>query len=99
MEVELDETRLPLRPEVAGVCELLGLDPLYLANEDRLFHFCPADRAEAVVTALRSVPHGEGACVIGKMMAAPEGRVTLCTAFGGSRLVDMLIGGQLARIC
>lgn len=97
--VELDETRLPLRPEVTGVCEILGLDPLYLANEGRLVLFCPADEAEAVVTALRALPHGAVACIIGTTLAAPAGRVSLRTAFGGARLVDMLVGEQLPRIC
>lgn len=97
--VEIDETRLPLRPEVAGVCEILGLDPLYLANEGRLVLFCPADQAPAVVAALRALPHGTGACIIGSALAGPPGRVTLRTAFGGARLVDMLIGEQLPRIC
>jgi len=97
--VEIDETRLPLRPEVAGVCEILGLDPLYLANEGRLVLFCPADQAPAVVAALRALPHGTGACIIGSTLAGPPGRVTLRTAFGGARLVDMLIGEQLPRIC
>jgi hydrogenase expression/formation protein HypE len=97
--IELDETRLPLRAEVAGVCELLGLDPLYLANEGRLVLFCPEDQAAAAVAAMRSLPEGEGACIIGKALAAPIGRVTLRTAFGGARLVDMLIGEQLPRIC
>lgn len=97
--VEIDETRLPLRPEVAGVCEILGLDPLYLANEGRLVLFCPADQAPAVVAALRALPHGIGACIIGTTLAGPPGRVTLRTAFGGARLVDMLIGEQLPRIC
>ena len=97
--IELDETRLPLRAEVAGVCELLGLDPLYLANEGRLVLFCPADQADAVVAAMRALPEGEGACIIGKALATPAGRVTLRTAFGGARLVDMLIGEQLPRIC
>lgn len=97
--VELDETRLPLRPEVTGVCEILGLDPLYLANEGRLVLFCPQDEAEAVVSALRALPHGSGASIIGKTLAAPAGRVSLRTAFGGARLVDMLVGEQLPRIC
>jgi len=97
--IELDETRLPLRPEVVGLCELLGLDPLYLANEGRLVLFCPPDQAGGLVAALRSLPHGEGACIIGKTLPAPAGRVTLRTAFGGARLVDMLIGEQLPRIC
>lgn len=97
--VELDETRLPLRPEVAGVCELLGLDPLYLANEGRLVLFCPADQAAAVLAALHGLPEGQGACVVGQVKAGPAGRVTMRTAFGGARLVDMLIGEQLPRIC
>ncbi|CAN1531534.1 HypE Hydrogenase maturation factor [Paracoccaceae bacterium] len=97
--IEIDETRLPLRAEVAGVCEILGLDPLYLANEGRLVLFCPHDQADAVVTALRTRPEGAGACIIGKALPAPAGRVTLRTAFGGARLVDMLIGEQLPRIC
>ena len=97
--VELDETALPLRPEVAGVCELLGLDPLYLANEGRLVLFCPADQAEAALAAMRALPEGSGACRISQAKDGPPGRVTLRTAFGGARLVDMLIGEQLPRIC
>jgi hydrogenase expression/formation protein HypE len=97
--IEIDETRLPLRPEVAGVCEILGLDPLYLANEGRLVLFCPQDQAEAVVAALRGRPEGQGACIIGAVHAGPKGRVTLRTPFGGARLVDMLVGEQLPRIC
>lgn len=97
--VELDETRLPLRAETTGLCEILGLDPLYLANEGRLVLFCPPEQAEALVAALRALPEGQGACVIGKTLASPPGRVTLRTAFGGARLVDMLIAEQLPRIC
>jgi len=97
--IELEETRLPLRAEVAGVCELLGLDPLYLANEGRLVLFCPEDQAAAAIAAMRALPEGAGACIIGKALTAPAGRVTLRTAFGGARLVDMLIGEQLPRIC
>lgn len=97
--IEIDETRLPLRPEVAGVCEILGLDPLYLANEGRLVLFCPQDQAEAVVAAMRRRPEGQGACIIGAVHAGPQGRVTLRTPFGGARLVDMLVGEQLPRIC
>lgn len=99
LAVEIDETRLPLRPEVAGMCEILGLDPLYLANEGRLVLFCPAEEAEAVLTAMRSLPEGAEATVIGKALNGPPGRVTLRTAFGGARLVDMLVGEQLPRIC
>jgi hydrogenase expression/formation protein HypE len=99
LAVEIEETRLPLRPEVVGVCEILGLDPLYLANEGRLVLFCPADQAEAALAALRSMPEGEGAVIVGRAMAGVPGRVMLRTAFGGARLVDMLIGEQLPRIC
>lgn len=99
LAVEIEETRLPLRPEVVGVCEILGLDPLYLANEGRLVLFCPANQAEAALTAMRALPEGEGAVAIGRAMAGKPGRVTLRTPFGGARLVDMLVGEQLPRIC
>ena len=99
LEIELVEACLPLRPEVAGVCEILGLDPLYLANEGRLVLFCPEEQAEAAVTAMRALPEGEGACIVGSALAGQAGRVTLRTAFGGARIVDMLVGEQLPRIC
>lgn len=99
LAVEIDETSLPLRDEVRGVCEILGLDPLYLANEGRLVLFCPADQAEAALAAMRALPEGAGAVVIGRAMAGTAGRVTMRTGFGGSRIVDMLVGEQLPRIC
>jgi hydrogenase expression/formation protein HypE len=99
VSIELEETKLPLRPEVTGVCEILGLDPLYLANEGRLVLFCPEDQAQAALTAMRTLPEGEGACIIGRAKAGQPGRVTLRTAFGGARIVDMLVGEQLPRIC
>ena len=97
--VELDETMLPLRPEVKGVCEILGLDPLYLANEGTLVAFVPEAEAEAALAAPRAMPEGQGACIVGR--AVPKGNVpvTLRTAFGGTRIVDMLVGEQLPRIC
>lgn len=97
--IEIDETLLPLRDEVRGMCEILGLDPLYLANEGRLVLFCPEDQVEAALAAMRSLPEGAGACVIGRVQAGVAGRVTMRTAFGGARLVDMLVGEQLPRIC
>lgn len=97
--IEIDETALPLREEVRGMCEILGLDPLYLANEGRLVLFCPPDQVAAVLAAMRSRPEGAGACVIGRALAGLPGRVTMRTAFGGMRLVDMLVGEQLPRIC
>ena len=99
VSVEIDEARLPLRDEVRGVCEILGLDPLYLANEGRLVLFCPADQAEAVLAAWEDLPEAAGACVIGHAGAGTPGRVTMRTAFGGQRIVDMLVGEQLPRIC
>jgi hydrogenase expression/formation protein HypE len=99
VQVDLDEVALPLRPEVVGVCEILGLDPLYLANEGRLVLFCPEDQAEAALAAMRALPEGAGACIVGRAVAGTAGRVTLRTAFGGSRIVDMLVGEQLPRIC
>lgn len=97
--VEIAEDRLPLRPEVTGLCEILGLDPLYLANEGRLVLFCPPDEADAALDAMRTLPEGKGACQIGQANAGPPGRVTLRTPFGGARIVDMLVGEQLPRIC
>ncbi|CUH75900.1 hydrogenase expression/formation protein HypE [Tropicibacter naphthalenivorans] len=97
--IEIEETALPLRPEVKGVCEILGLDPLYLANEGTLVVFVPEDQAEAALAAMKTVPEGAGATVIGKATDGPKGRVTMRTLFGGGRIVDMLVGEQLPRIC
>ena len=96
--IEIDEAALPLRAEVKGTCEILGLDPLYLANEGTLVLFVPAEHADAALAAMRSVDTGKGATIIGR---AKEGApmVTMRTAFGGSRIVDMLVGEQLPRIC
>jgi hydrogenase expression/formation protein HypE len=99
LAVEIAEESLPLRAEVTGLCEILGLDPLYLANEGRLVLFCPPDQAEAALSAMRALPEGEGACLIGHAHAGQAGRVTLRTPFGGARIVDMLVGEQLPRIC
>jgi hydrogenase expression/formation protein HypE len=97
--VSLDEARLPLRPEVRGICEILGLDPLYLANEGTLVAFVPPEEANAALDAWRLLPGGEGACAIGTATAERPGLVSLKTTFGGERLVDMLVGDQLPRIC
>ncbi|MBW6494563.1 MAG: hydrogenase expression/formation protein HypE [Burkholderiaceae bacterium] len=97
--IEIDETALPLRDEVRGMCEILGLDPLYLANEGTLVLFCPPDEAEAALAAMRARPEGAGAVAIGRAVAGPAGRVVMRTLFGGSRIVDMLVGEQLPRIC
>lgn len=99
LSIEIDETKLPLRKEVKGMCEILGLDPLYLANEGTLALVVPDDQAEAALAAMRALPEGRDACVIGKVLDGTAGRVTMRTLFGGARIVDMLVGEQLPRIC
>lgn len=97
--IEIDEQSLPLRVEVKGMCEVLGLDPLYLANEGTLVLFVPQEQAQAALEAMRATPEGRGAIAIGRATDGPAGRVTMKTLFGGQRLVDMLVGEQLPRIC
>jgi hydrogenase expression/formation protein HypE len=97
--IEIMEADLPLRAEVKGVCEILGLDPLYLANEGTLVLFVPPDQAGAALAAMRATPAGSGACIIGRATAAHPRTVVMKTVFGGGRIVDMLVGEQLPRIC
>jgi hydrogenase expression/formation protein HypE len=97
--VEIDEARLPLRAEVRGMCEILGLDPLYLANEGTLVLFVPPEEADAALAAMRATPAGRGAVAIGQARAREGMPVVMTTAFGGARIVDMLVGEQLPRIC
>lgn len=97
--VVIDERRLPLRPEVVGACEILGIDPLYVANEGKLVAFAAPDLASAALDALRAQPGGEDAAIIGEVAAEPEGRVLGRTTFGGHRMIDMLVGDPLPRIC
>ena len=97
--VVLDEPTLPVSPAVAGACDLLGIDPLYVANEGKLVAVVAPDEAERAVTALRAEAGGQTATVIGEIAAEPEGIVVLRTTFGGTRIVDMLVGDPLPRIC
>lgn len=97
--IQIQETSLPIRPEVRGMCEILGLDPLYLANEGKVIAVVPADASESVLTVMRSDPAGEHSCVVGEVTEGPKSRVILETSFGGERIVDMLVGEQLPRIC
>lgn len=97
--IEIDEARLPMRAEVKGVCELLGLDPLYLANEGALVLFVPEEQAEAALAAMRSTEAGRDAAIIGRAAEMRSPRVVMHSLFGGSRIVDMLVGEQLPRIC
>jgi hydrogenase expression/formation protein HypE len=97
--IVLQENSLPIRPAVAGVCELLGFDPLYVANEGKLLAFVAAQDADAVLKAIQSDAFGREACFIGEVTADHPGRVVLETRIGGRRIVDMLTGEQLPRIC
>ena len=97
--MEILEEALPIRPEVHGACELLGLDPLYVANEGKLVAICPADKAEALLAAMRQHPKGQQAAIIGKVVEDAHHFVTMQTVFGGNRIVDWLAGEQLPRIC
>jgi hydrogenase expression/formation protein HypE len=97
--VVVDEDAVPVRPEVRGASELLGIDPLYVACEGRLVAVVPPERADSALGALRSRELGAGAAVIGRVVEDPPGLVLLHTAFGGTRIVDMLVGDPLPRIC
>jgi hydrogenase expression/formation protein HypE len=97
--VEIEEELIPVREEVKGACEILGLDPLYVANEGKLVAIVSPDIAERLVTRLKSNQYGEDACIIGDVKNEPGGIVSMRTGFGGTRIVDMLVGEQLPRIC
>jgi len=97
--IMLEEMALPLRRDVQGFCEILGLDPLYLANEGVLVAFVPAEQADAALHTMQDHPSGAAAAIIGVVTAERPGTVAMNTAFGGTRIVDMLIGEQLPRIC
>jgi hydrogenase expression/formation protein HypE len=97
--VVLDETALPIDPAVAGACDLLGIDPLYVANEGKFLAIVAADEADAALAAVRAHPLGAKAALIGEIRAEPQAIVVLLTSFGGTRIVDMLVGDPLPRIC
>jgi hydrogenase expression/formation protein HypE len=97
--IVVDETAVPVRAEVRGACEILGIDPLYAACEGRLVAFVAGGAAETALYALQSHPLGSGAAIIGTVRADPPGLVLLKTQFGGTRIVDMLVGDPLPRIC
>jgi hydrogenase expression/formation protein HypE len=97
--IEIYEDRTPIRSEVKGFCEILGLDPLYLANEGKIVCVVPAEDAETALVALKSHPLGKAAARIGVVTDHRPGRVVMQTVFGGRRIVDMLVGEQLPRIC
>lgn len=97
--IRIREDALPLQEAVKGACEILGLDPLYLANEGKLVAVVAASDADRVLAAMRAHPAGAGAVAIGEVTDRPPGMVVMQTGFGGERIVDMLVGEQLPRIC
>ena len=97
--IEIAEELIPVREKVKGACEILGLDPLYVANEGKLVAIVSADLAEPLVARMRQHRYGADACIIGEVKAEPGGIVSMRTGFGGTRIVDMLVGEQLPRIC
>ncbi len=99
VSVVLQESALPVRGMVNGACEILGIDPLYVANEGKLVAVVPAEETDDALAALRAHPVGADAAVIGEIRDDPPGVVILNTSFGGNRIVDMLVGDPLPRIC
>jgi hydrogenase expression/formation protein HypE len=99
VSIRIDESNLPLREQVRGACEILGLDPMYLANEGKLVAVVPASAADDVLAAMRAHPAGVDAAIIGEVVEQPAGVVVMASVFGGQRIVDMLVGEQLPRIC
>ncbi len=97
--VVLDEAAIPLRSEVRGACEMLGLDPLYVANEGKLMAVVPPQDANGVLAAMRALPLGKDAAIVGQVVADHPGMVILRSRVGGQRVVTLLTGEQLPRIC
>jgi hydrogenase expression/formation protein HypE len=97
--ITYQESKLPVPPAVGAACEMLGLDPIYIANEGKLIAIVAPEAAEVVLHAMRQHPLGEKATVIGEVTASHPGMVTARTGIGGTRIVDLLVGEQLPRIC
>jgi hydrogenase expression/formation protein HypE len=99
VSIRIEEISIPVREEVRGACELLGLDPLYVANEGKLLAIVAPEAADAILAAMRTDPLGAEAAIIGTVGNDSAGLVTMRTAFGSTRIVDLLAGEQLPRIC
>ncbi len=97
--IEFDEVTVPVRPEVTAACEMLGLDPLFIANEGKLVALIPEEHAESTLAVMRKHPYGTGATIIGKVVDQHAGMVVARTSIGGSRVVDLPAGELLPRIC
>ncbi|MDD5510098.1 MAG: hydrogenase expression/formation protein HypE [Dehalococcoidales bacterium] len=97
--IRIEEEKIPVREEVLGACEMLGLDPLYLANEGKLVAVVPERDAEVVLKAMRANCYGKEAAIVGEVLSESPGRVVMKTGLGTSRIIDMLVGDPLPRIC
>jgi hydrogenase expression/formation protein HypE len=97
--IQIHENLIPVKPDVAGICELLGFDPVYVANEGKLIAIVSPDDADEVLAAVRENEFGKDACFIGEVVNQHAGQVFMTTGIGGTRIVDMLAGEQLPRIC
>ncbi len=97
--IRIEEEKIPVREEVLGACEMLGLDPLYLANEGKLVAVVPERDAEVVLKAMRANCYGKEAAIVGEVLSENPGRVVMKTGLGTSRIIDMLVGDPLPRIC
>jgi len=97
--IEVDANRIPVREDVKGACETLGLDPLFVANEGKLVAVVAASGADAIVAAMRRIPEGQDAVMIGRVVAEHPGMALLTTEIGGSRILDLPFSEQLPRIC
>jgi hydrogenase expression/formation protein HypE len=97
--IRIEEQYIPVKEAVTGICEILGLDPLYLANEGKIVVVVPSESADLVLSTMRSHPTGKSSAIIGEVTDSPSGIVLLKTAFGTERILDMLAGEQLPRIC
>jgi len=97
--IQVDEPKIPIKDGVWGACEMLGFDPLYVANEGKLVAIVGPEDAERVLTVMRETRYGEEAAIIGEVVAEPEGKVLMKTTIGGTRIVHMLVGEMLPRIC
>ena len=99
VSIRIEEKDIPVREEVLGACEMLGFDPLYIANEGRLVAIVPPGDADKVLKAMKKNKYGKDAVIIGEVAAGPAGRVVMKTVLGAHRIVDMLVGDLLPRIC
>ncbi len=97
--IEVDESQVPIKEEVLGACEMLGFDPFHVANEGKLVAVVPDEHAEEILAVLKGHPLGKDAAVIGRVVEEPKGKVLVKTVIGTTRILDMLVGEQLPRIC